>query len=393
MNRFERHPIISIILAVLLSTLMLDFIAANTYTLIHGYPWAERQDEVKMIGLRKDLYVVPLPIFDHGFEKNTHFEKLRRHGPAYEMFTNSLGFKDRSIRNIPISSNNRRILFIGDSFTEGVGFAYDDTFVGLIDKELSKKNIEVFNAGVISYCPSIYWRKIKYLIEDVGLKFDEVVVFLDISDIMDEALYYCVDDDGNIARKFMGNATILGLDSYESKLSTKIFKNAKMLLRNNSIIIHSVLSNLANLYFSAKNIIYKKPDDIKLMDHTQKGHWTYDKADYKAFGEKGLKKCDFYMDKLYQMLKQNNISLTVAVYPWPNQIIYDKEDSIQVKYWKNWCAQRQVRFINYFPYLMTGKNDKEKWGVINKYYLKNDVHFNKEGNKFIAKIFCDDFNR
>ena len=88
-----------------------------------------------------------------------------------------------------MKSANRRILFIGDSFTEGVSLKYEDTFVGLIDSALKKEKIDVLNAARASYSTIIYWRKIKYLIEDIGLKFDEVVVFIDISDAQDEGFY------------------------------------------------------------------------------------------------------------------------------------------------------------------------------------------------------------
>ena len=67
----------------------------------------------------------------------------------------------------------------------------------LLIKNLIKDLYEVLNAGVGSYSPIIYWRKIKYLIEDVGLRFDEVVVYIDISDAQDEASYYELSDDGN----------------------------------------------------------------------------------------------------------------------------------------------------------------------------------------------------
>jgi hypothetical protein len=51
------------------------------------------------------------------------------------------------------------------------------------------------NAGVASYSPSIYYKKIKYLLES-GLQFDEVVLFSDTSDVTDEATsYFCIDDD------------------------------------------------------------------------------------------------------------------------------------------------------------------------------------------------------
>ena len=83
-------------------------------------------------------------------------------------------------------------MFIGDSVTEGIFLNYEDTFVGLIDKYFEKKNIQVLNAGVATYSPSIYFAKINYFLEQ-GLKFDELVVFIDISDIVDEAIWYDLD--------------------------------------------------------------------------------------------------------------------------------------------------------------------------------------------------------
>ena len=44
----------------------------------------------------------------------------------YKIFTNNLGFKDKSNREIEFK---KKILFIGDSFTEGVGIKYEDTFL------------------------------------------------------------------------------------------------------------------------------------------------------------------------------------------------------------------------------------------------------------------------
>ena len=83
----------------------------------------------------------------------------------YKIFTNNLGFKD--ISNRQVEFKNKNILFIGDSFTEGVGIEYKDTYVGIIDRKLKErnKNIEVLNAGVQSYSTSIYLSKIYHLIE------------------------------------------------------------------------------------------------------------------------------------------------------------------------------------------------------------------------------------
>ena len=114
----------------------------------------------------------------------------------YKIFTNNLGFKD--ISNRQVEFKNKNILFIGDSFTEGVGIEYKDTYVGIIDRKLKErnKNIEVLNAGVQSYSTSIYLSKIYHLIERKKLPITDIVVMVSGGDIFDDYFKYLdVDDD------------------------------------------------------------------------------------------------------------------------------------------------------------------------------------------------------
>ena len=89
-------------------------------------------------------------VYHHTFGKNKVFYK---NGIKY--ITDSYGFRNSSVKNHQ-KKYERSILFIGDSFTEGIGLNFEDTFVGIIKKTLSKKNIEVFNAARSSYSPIIY---------------------------------------------------------------------------------------------------------------------------------------------------------------------------------------------------------------------------------------------
>ena len=114
----------------------------------------------------------------------------------YQIYTNSLGFKDQNNRKVKFKDRN--ILFIGDSFTEGVGIKYEDTFVGLIDSELKKKynDIEVLNAGVQSYSTSIYLSKLYHLLERKKLPITDVVVMISGGDIFDDHYKYLdLNDD------------------------------------------------------------------------------------------------------------------------------------------------------------------------------------------------------
>ena len=90
------------------------------------------------------------------------------------------------------------------------------------------------------------------------------------------------------------------------------------------------------------------------------------------------------MDELYNYLNERNIPLSLAIYPWPGQILHDKVNSKHVSIWKEFCEQRCENFINLFPLFFDEINHNSKEKVIELFYLKNDVHFNEDAHK---KIF------
>lgn len=311
-------------------------------------------------------YAIKNPIYHHDLKKNfiqDNYFQFKK----YKIITNSLGFKDSKIRNIEKNSSERRIIFIGDSFTEGVGLDYENTFVGIIDKYLSKYSILVLNAGVGSYSPKMYYRKIKYLIENENIKFSDLVVYIDISDIEDEALNYLIDENDNIISRNK---------NYLSKNTP--YNYIKKLVENNTFIIFNSLSII-------KQVIQPTPDHIKLK--------SFKRArldnEYSNYGfEESLK----YMNKLYDLCTKNQINLIVSIYPWPTQILEEDLNSKQVQIWSSWSMLKKVKLINYFPLLVKeniSTEDKKK--IIDKFYFKNDVHFNIKGNKLIADYFIKKF--
>src|SRR4051812_27769425 len=151
---------------------------------------------------RERIARVADPIFDHGLVPN--FDGYDVWGEArYRFFTNSLGFKDGATREVPLKAPSRRILLIGDSFTEAIGIPYQDTFVGLLnpDGQAREPKAEFLDGGVASYSQSIYYKKVKSLLEH-GLHFEEVVLLSDSSDVEDEAPSYFGTDDDPKYQKF-----------------------------------------------------------------------------------------------------------------------------------------------------------------------------------------------
>ena len=101
--------------------------------------------------------------YHHSFAENV--DTIDTWGPyKYKFLTNSLGFKDEKNYKINLNEySGRRIILIGDSFTEGIGFEYKETFAGILSKKLKKFNIQILNAGIASQSPIIYLSKILYM--------------------------------------------------------------------------------------------------------------------------------------------------------------------------------------------------------------------------------------
>lgn len=390
---FERYPKRTIFYFLLAVFLIIDFLSANTYRFLTGYSWNSRNEEQHKIKEKQyvnieNTYRIHSEFYHHDLAANKAILKIPFLPGAYDVYTNSLGFRDRAIREVSLISDKQRIIFIGDSFTEGLGMNYEDTFVGLIGKTLSKEEVEVLNAGVVSYSPIIYWKKVKYLIENVGLKFNQLVVFLDISDAQDEALFYSLDKNGNVVYYDIRKINREHAKRKDKKYSLILFKKLKIAVENNSILLYTVLHNLGGVFFPEENVMPPK----NMLEYDRSG-WTIDDKLYRDYGEQGLKKMQFYMDKLDDLLKKSNIQLTVAVYPWPVQIMCQDLNSTQVAFWDAWCKRHGVNFINYFPYFVTGKTEKDRKQVIDKYFIKNNIHWDKEGHRLIADIFLSDYGK
>jgi len=358
-NRFEKHPIITIAIVILMATLATTTLFLVIYTLYLAP--VEEEDLLDAAFTYREAS----PVFHHGLSKNQNVDTATWGPITYRLRTNALGFKDSLVRDVPLQTNDYRILLMGDSFTEGIGLPYANTFSGIIGKNLGSQNIDVLNGAAVSYSPIIYWRKTKYLLETVGLKFDELLVFLDISDVRDEAESYYLDKQGNVqSRLFEDRST-------RKKILNRIKKKK---------IINSLSRYLAVLIDSSTTPAWET------------GRWTIDPTLFSKYGRPGLAQMTRYMDQLRLLLAQHKIKLTVAVYPWPVQIREKDLNSIQATYWGNWCRQHDIEFIDYFPVFIDAEQGNPQH-VIDRFFIPGDAHWNHEGHELIAQEFCQRFSK
>ncbi len=315
-------------------------------------------------------------VYDHTFPKNFNaiggWGKLR-----YRLCTDDNGFKT-SCNNNQKKQKNFDIAFIGDSFTEGLGYDYEKTFVGIIDNEL--KNKKVANLAMGSYSPSIYYAKINHLIAE-GYKFKEVIVFIDISDFVDDILCYKLNKKNKIERKITSNTCLNNFNDKQNKFLNYFERNFNFTY----MIIKSIDDMTLRKIDKGRN--------INNWNHSR-SEWTYNynkKIHNNLEFDEAISISKKHMTNLYDLLKKNSIDLSIAVYPWPGTLKYGELDNPQVITWKNFCNNKCKKFFNFMPFFFA-EVDKDNFEKIYlDYYIKNDVHFNIKGNRFIAEKFLDQY--
>lgn len=315
------------------------------------------------------------PIYHHTLKANTVYKLNKGFDGYFTLCTDNHGFKSKCELT---RGKEFDYVFIGDSFTEGASVNYEDSFVGIFENEIDKS---VANLGVVSYAPYIYLSKINYLLSQ-NYSFKEVIAVIDISDLYDDNVFYT----------FNKNSLAVG-EKYAVEKNLRMRK-----------ILRSWFP-LTNFYF----FVIKKFDqaelvsdrienpELKFQDKANlKASWTYSNTDtiegYDGSIKKAQEELLDTMGQLYDLLQKNNIELSIVVYPWPQQLQFDKVNSKHAAMWQEFCKNRCKKYINLFPIFFDKLKQSNFLDVYKEYYWWNDVHFNKEGNKLVADELLKVFN-
>ena len=325
-------------------------------------------------------------IYHHDLDKNLNKKIIYNNVFEYSICTNNHGFKS-GCKDKEKTSKSVNYAFIGDSFTEGVGLNYAETFVGKFKNK--KKNDQIINLGVDSYSPKIYFKKLEHLLNQ-GFTFDRVIVFIDVGDILDENRYLINSNGAVTAKSSLKYINTVYQDYSELYKFKKVLKE---LLPLTAIFYSQIMRVKLNSNKKINGLNNKREiQDIYLIN----SRWTYKNEFSKRdqiWVDKGKKDAVFFMDKIFELSKINNFKLSLAVYPWPAQILHDKDTGRTElgKFWENYCKNKCESFINYLDYFHQLKQEIEKEKIVELYYLKNDVHFNQKGNDIILKKLLETF--
>ena len=306
-------------------------------------------------------------VFHHSFKKNVNLE-FKEYSKTEKFCTNNLGFKSKCNSQ---SIKSYKYGFMGDSFTEGIGLNYESTFVGIFENKIGS---DVANMGVSSYSPKLHLAKINFFLNE-GVKFDHIILFLDISDYYDEAYYKFDENNISIVHNKKDKRRIWARDNFP----------------------------LTNFYFYVLKRIKKTPKSYKkieneiVFDESVKRKTIWLDKDIDEFKINGKtvsqihKETKYYIDQIYNILNKKGIKFSLAIYPWPQNFINKKNNFFYRNEWKKFCIDKCEHFLDYFEEFNNQLKVEGFEKVYKKYFFYNDVHFNKEGNIFISEKIISKF--
>jgi hypothetical protein len=320
------------------------------------------------------------PIFHHGFHPD--YEWQDRFGPIrIRMVSNSLGMRDGERRVVPPVGDRPRILLIGDSFTEGVGVPWEETFAGRLQAALASRGVEVLNAGVVSYTPILERIKVRHLYEEQGLRFNRLVLFLDLSDMKDD-LFYEEDAAGRALPIPYGPfASEAGWGKWVERFSDV----CETWLEPNFILLGALARNLkiplrqmTRKELGSQGAFAALPDFVR--------DYEMEDVPYRKITERGMEKCGENLALLATYLRERGVPMTLVIYRWPQYRMPSKGNSRYQNYWRSWAGQNGVDFVDLFQ-LFDGREPIRQW------HLEGDDHWNAAGHAVVAEALLGEWDQ
>jgi hypothetical protein len=358
-NLFERNPRKTLVLTALFFILILDVLAGVIFN-----------------PTDYNSFRCSNPYYHHDFLPNQNVETAWG-DRKYRVFTNSFGFRDETVRDVPLASKQKRILLIGDSFIEGMGVPYENSVAGILGESLKAGATEVLNAAAVSYSPRLYFLKTRYLIEQRHLVFDEIYVFIDISDPHDEIIYKYWEPGSGSA--FASGLSALHKFSRRHSYLYNYWTTRRTLTREKAINNAFPAENSADARFWIQDLkeYLRRADPEK-----DRFLWPNKQSALDEWGREGLSLCERYMTDLQKLCAQHGIRMTIVIYPSPYQLTASNLEGIPVTFWRAFAQERGIGFLNLFPSFI-GSDPPQT--VYARYFIQGDGHWNEAGNRHVAE--------
>lgn len=308
-------------------------------------------------------------------------------GRSYPLYTNSLGFRDAAPREVAQETTKHRVMLMGDSFTEGSGVTWPESFAGILQDRLKGENVEILNSAVSSYAPAVYLALANEIVVNRKIDVDAVLIFLDQSDVKDSASWYRVDDQMRV------------YEPGKSSRSRRVFSRPGDWLKDNSLTVSFIylLRDFISYQLKLRQIsstygVDAGFFDVELWDErvgrVDQTDWCDSSTGAPDWTENGVRFATKYMDLAVELLKSRGIEVGLVVYPWPSNILRPVESRECATYWLDWAADKNIPALSLFDAF---RESEDPWLDVKKFYIPLDVHWNKVGHALVAEQVLREF--
>lgn len=175
--------------------------------------------------------------------------KFLMHNPSgeyggFHVYYDNLGFRvaDEESHSNELTDENKAIIFMGDSFTEGNQVPYNETFVALVSERLG---VPTVNFGVSSYSPLIYELQVKNIVSQFNA--NTVVLQIYSNDFGNDQSYF---KDAVLKKN-----EIIGIDGGANNVIVTIARKSYLarFIRKSQLLLQLILTNSNDIVLKTIN--------------------------------------------------------------------------------------------------------------------------------------------
>jgi lysophospholipase L1-like esterase len=318
----------------------------------------------------------------HGFKPSVGGVELEWGPRRVAYATNSLAMRDRNPRRVDLDDGRRRVLVLGDSFVEGIGVEYGDTFVARIEERLraAGQEVEVLNGGVSSWAPILEYLRLRQLLA-LGLEPEKVLLFVDPSDPKDELDYVedfaTFDHTGepvDMARRdpFRGE-TLLQTIWRRLETSSLVVWNLEQLIRSEGAPPPPRQHPTGYQPLPAPR--GSDPDAAR-------GSWARPGPDWELWGRRAVGYIRADLRRMKTLADRHRFPLVVVVYPHPLQLRNPWEAQFMSRTWAEAAAAEGLPLVDLTPVFA----ERADWRAC---FIPGDEHWNEQGHQVVAEAIFE----
>jgi hypothetical protein len=330
------------------------------------------------------------PLLNHVYKENCQATALAAHLKTEKDViykTNSIGLRGPE----PIAKA-RKIVMIGDSYTEGFGLAEEESLPFLVEaawKKSGAKNLQVINGGTIGFSTAVYPLFYKNKISPLKPEF--VLLNLDFTDITDDPYFLQIAeyDENGLPKSFAPK------ESFPSWLLPLVYSNRSALFR----FLHQEWNQWS---------LYKLKQINKEKMNAYAGASPVSPSFFEISGMqsciKPLSAMVRSIRRLNDMVRADGARFAIHMY-LPGTMVKKYPDQKRgmsiVRSWlqkkekdHSWYCAENIGIVDFFRAFSVAENipffDSSKEILKNpsreSFYFPQDAHWNFKGTSFVANI-------